>query len=183
MRETKCDSRGDISFSIGSIHRLNIKMLKGQGLKILWRQALLRIDQFNSAPRSPAKVPGFRTHAKPIDAGRRRNRAIAFHRNEEILGMGRVDQRRSSCSSGSPPVKTTKRSPLPAPQTSASRRARRPRQRICRRRRHPRRQNPCRRMCRSHRADLPRGRSTDCSPRTGRTRRRVRSGRPRLAGS
>ena len=139
-----------------------------------------RPDRRRPADR-PASVPGrvvcasggvgLGADADPVDARRRRrcvplvSTAMAKPRACKASISGG-----SSCSRGSPPVQTTSRSRAPPPHAAATacgQRARR--SRTGRRPRRPCRRNRCRRRCRRRWRGPARGRSTDCSRRSGRT--------------
>ena len=96
MRETISDCLTDVLDQIRSIHRLQREMPKGQVLKNL--RLRLRFDLWVHELQLIARQQlewsvCLRAHANPIDARRRRSRAVGLYDDLESLGMERGCQR------------------------------------------------------------------------------------------
>ena len=147
-------------------------------------ERVLRIDQLQLVARAlHQRGAGLGAHADPVDRARHGQRAVGLDGDLEARSVQRTRSaaRRLAASARrrSAPRKAACRN---CRATFRGRRRRGfPAWRICRRLARRCRRNRCRRNCRWRRRGPLRGPTTDCSRRSGRTRRRARSAPLRLA--
>ncbi len=143
----------------------------------------LRIDQLQLvARRQHQRRGGLRADADPVEAGRRRLRAVGLDRDREAAGVERVDQRgvelEQRLAAGADDEAVVG---VGAPRRGDRRGEASRHRRTCRRRGRRCRRNRCRRSCRPRPRGRPRARSTGCTRRSAGTPRAARSARPRPA--